>query len=529
MVATQEVKKGDVTAYLEVSGKVKSLKTKTYYSPVNATVKDYAAKAGQMVNVGATLVSFDTDSLERDDLKAGYTRSATVNNNQDVLDKAYKAQTEADIARGNVQILQGDMDRYRDYINSLKQAISDRTIQLSQQASVSAEVLRQDQELEVAALSQALEFATQIETLAAQNESYQAQIDSLSISKSQAEFGGDENTAKTIGSQIKSKMRAIEANLVVIGQSKEQMGDYAGMPAADLQEMLEGMSSAGGASLGMDTQNASSDKQLAQWQLDLENAQTTLAEIQSDLAQEEAKVDAADATEVTWSSRRAMESNNNLAEIEVASQEELLEKGRRGIKAEFNGIVTKAELFAGTQATQGMELVSVASNDDVAVEATVSKYDYGKLKKGQKAQITVGDHEYQGTVGDISRVAQQNEKGTPIITCEVDIDDPDDDIFLGVEAKASILIGSEKNVLTVPAEAVNTGKDSTFCYVLADGAIARRDVVTGISSDTETEIQEGLEEGDLVIPQLTAGLAEGSPAKSMPAVEGQEGTDGADD
>ena len=83
--------------------------------------------------------------------------------------------------------------------------------------------------------------------------------------------------------------------------------------------------------------------------------------------------------------------------------------------------------------------------------------------------------------------------------------------------------------MTVPAEAVNTGKDSTFCYVLADGAIARRDVVTGISSDTETEIQEGLEEGDLVIPQLTAGLAEGSPAKSMPAVEGQEGTDGADD
>lgn len=176
-----------------------------------------------------------------------------------------------------------------------------------------------------------------------------------------------------------------------------------------------------------------------------------------------------------------------------------------------------------------MELVSVASNDDVAVEATVSKYDYGKLKEGQKAQITIGDNVYQGTVGDISRVAQQNEKGAPIITCEVNIDNPDDGIFLGVEAKVSILTGSEKDVLTVPVEAVNTGKDSTFCYVLDNGVIARREVVAGISSDTQTQIQEGLKEGDLVIPQLTDGLMEGSAAKSMPAESGLEGADGADD
>ena len=173
---------------------------------------------------------------------------------------------------------------------------------------------------------------------------------------------------------------------------------------------------------------------------------------------------------------------------------------------------------------QGLELVSIASNDDVAVEATVSKYDYHKLKEGQKAEITIANNTYQGTVGDINRVAQQNEKGAPIVTCEVVIDNPDDNIFLGVEAKASILIGSEKNVLTVPADAVNTGKDNTFCYVLEDGVIARREITTGISSDTLTEIKSGLKEGDLVIPQLQEGLIEGSPAKSAPAADELGGT-----
>ncbi len=532
-VATQTVGKGDVAAYLEVSGTVKSLKTKTYYSPVNATVKDYTAKTGQMVTVGTTLVSFETNSLERDNQKGNLNRSVTVNTNQDTMDKAYQTWAEAEAARGNVQILEGDIKRYKDFINSLKQSINDRTLQLAQQESdveVDEQDYQEDSSQEMATLSRAVEFAAQKESLVSQNESYQAEIDGLAIIQSRAEFDGDTNTAETIASQIKKKTKAIKTNQVLIAQLENQLGDYANVSSADIQKMLEKLTAAAAASSvpvdKIDTAGAAADAQLSQWQLDLENAQTTLAELQSDLAAEEAKVDAADAVEITRAGKKVIEDNNNLAELESASLEELLEKGRRGIKAEFNGIITKAELFPGAEAAQGMELVSIASSDDVAVEVTVSKYDYNKLKEGQKAQITVANKTYEGTVGDISRVAQQNEKGAPIITCEVNIDNPDDDIFLGVEAKASILTGSEKNVLTVPVEAVNTGKDSTFCYVLEDGVIARRDITAGISSDTETEIQKGLKEGELVIPQLPEGMMEGSEAKSIPAEDGQEEING---
>ncbi len=532
-VATQTVGKGDVAAYLEVSGTVKSLKTKTYYSPVNATVKDYTAKTGQMVTVGTTLVSFETNSLERDNQKGNLNRSVTVNTNQDTMDKAYQTWAEAEAARGNVQILEGDIKRYKDFINSLKQSINDRTLQLAQQESdveVDEQDYQEDSSQEMATLSRAVEFAAQRESLVSQNESYQAEIDGLAIIQSRAEFDGDTNTAETIASQIKKKTKAIKTNQVLIAQLENQLGDYANVSSADIQKMLEKLTAAAAASSvpvdKIDTAGAAADAQLSQWQLDLENAQTTLAELQSDLAAEEAKVDAADAVEITRAGKKVIEDNNNLAELESASLEELLEKGRRGIKAEFNGIITKAELFPGAEAAQGMELVSIASSDDVAVEVTVSKYDYNKLKEGQKAQITVANKTYEGTVGDISRVAQQNEKGAPIITCEVNIDNPDDDIFLGVEAKASILTGSEKNVLTVPVEAVNTGKDSTFCYVLEDGVVARRDITAGISSDTETEIQKGLKEGELVIPQLPEGMMEGSEAKSIPAEDGQEEING---
>lgn len=523
MVDTREAEKSDVTAYLEVSGTVKSLRTKTYYSPVNATIKEFSAKNGQIVNVGSMLVSFETDTLEADNKKAELTHLAMVNTNLDTVGKADKAMAEAQTAKGNSQIIQGDIDNYKNYINGLKQSINDRTLQLARQASESAVSMSKEQAKELKTLNKMLEAATQIEKLETENESYQAEIDKLAIEQSQAEFEEDSNTAKTIEAQLKKRQKAVDANEIELEQLENQMGAYSGMEAADIQAMIQEMSTAGELE-AVEKDSASTDAQLAQWQMELENAQSVLADLQSDLAEEKAKVDAGDTMEISNANKKAMENNNNLAELDAMSQEELLEKGRQGIKAEFNGIVTSAALSDGMLATQGLELVSIASNDDVAVEATVSKYDYHKLKEGQKAEITIANNTYQGTVGDINRVAQQNEKGAPIVTCEVVIDNPDDNIFLGVEAKASILIGSEKNVLTVPADAVNTGKDNTFCYVLEDGVIARREITTGISSDTLTEIKSGLKEGDLVIPQLQEGLTEGSPAKSAPAADELGGT-----
>ena len=55
----------------------------------------------------------------------------------------------------------------------------------------------------------------------------------------------------------------------------------------------------------------------------------------------------------------------------------------------------------------------------------------------------------------MSHIAVQNEKGIPVISATVSIDDPDDDIFLGVDAKVKIHAASAKDVVTLPVEVVN--------------------------------------------------------------------------
>ncbi len=519
VVSVTAVEKGDITSVIDTSGTVVSLNQKTYFSPVNANIKEYDLKVGQLVKRGDTLVSFNTDTLEADNQKAELTARSTVNTNKDTIQKAQKTLNEADTARRNVSIIKGDIDNFKAYISDLNAAISNRTQELASQAASSASDAAISQSKQITELNTALLSATQKESLESTSKQLQEEIDALEIQKSQMEFEGDEVTAELLGDQIEAKQIVVDENEKKITKLNKKLDKYSDMTAEELQSQITALSSEG-AEIGSG-QDASTDAQIAQWQLDLQDAQSTLAELQSDLAEAEAKVSAGEAAEMTDAGKTAMESNNNMAELEAASVEELLNKGRKGIHAEFDGIITKAELTQGAAATQGLELVTVASNQQVAVEATVSKYDYGNLKEGQKATVTLGNNQYQGTVTAISRVAQKNEKDAPIISCEVTIDNPDENIFLGVEAKVAITTAEEIGVIKVPMAAVNTGKDSTFCYVMEDGKIARKEVVTGVTSAEDTEIVSGLKEGEKVIETLPEGYTEGMEVDAVPA--GEEG------
>ena len=141
-------------------------------------------------------------------------------------------------------------------------------------------------------------------------------------------------------------------------------------------------------------------------------------------------------------------------------------EGKEGIKAAFSGVVTNVSAVSGGPAAKGAELFTVASNEDVVVEMSITKYDLEKLQEGQTAAITLAGHEYTGTVTSLSRIAQTNAKGTPVITAEIKIDNPDENIYLGLEATVTVNGQEAKDVLVVPTECINLGRteaSATWC------------------------------------------------------------------
>lgn len=83
------------------------------------------------------------------------------------------------------------------------------------------------------------------------------------------------------------------------------------------------------------------------------------------------------------------------------------------------------------------------------------------------------------------------------------------DLYLGVDARVMVEGNKAENVVMIPIEAINIGKDGSFVYVVTDGMVQKRMVTAGISSDEYTEIKKGLEVGEQVIISVDAGIEEG--------------------
>lgn len=486
-VTVEQAKKQDVTSRVETSGTVESLKVKTYFSPVNAAISSLTYQTGDVVKKGDTLVAFETDSLEQDNEKSQLNKTATVSGSKDTAQKAVESAQKVKDAQAELPTLEQNVKNYQEYVASLKTAISDRTRTLAEDSS------KASSDISMALTKAQAELAKMQEnmsSLTALQQEQEAKITELTaeISETKKE-GGDASEAehqlnnfndalKQTKNQIKEQQNYIDEQNDVITQLNVQQ--------------IEAQSNA---------KDADSDEQIVAWQNELEDATTKLSELQAELSEKKTVAEGSSDAGLTQAAKTQLEATDNLAELEAASTQELLEKGRQGIKAEFSGIISKEEISEGTTATQGMELVTVSSNEEVAVNVSVSKYDYDKLKEGQKASI--------------SKVAQTNEKGAPVISAKVKIDNPDESIFLGVEAKVSIETDTAKDVVCVPASAVNTATDSTFCYVLKNGVITKQNITTGVTASDYIEVEKGLKAGDEVISELPEGVEAGMKAEAV--------------
>ena len=259
------------------------------------------------------------------------------------------------------------------------------------------------------------------------------------------------------------------------------------------------------------------EKKLADY--DVSNLQSALETCQGDLAEYKAlkeQYDAAKEQDPTAGLQKKQQAVvKESAQLTEDRAKTDLEKAKAGVTADFNGIVTNVAAVQGQTTVEGAELFTIQNADALKV----SQYDIEKLAIGQKADITINGKSYTGEVSNISKVASTNNAGAVVIDTDIHIDNPDDNIVLGVEAKVSVKTAEEKNVLLVPIAAVNYASDGVFCYVAENGVLVRKEVETGISSDEYVQILSGLSEGDAVITDVTGDMTEGMAVTAVSADE----------
>ena len=240
-----------------------------------------------------------------------------------------------------------------------------------------------------------------------------------------------------------------------------------------------------------------------------------LAEFESDLAEQKGIQNSTEDTMLTANGRKQIEATKELAAMKAEKVKEAAAQVSEGLKADFGGIITDVKAVEGSVIEESGELLTIESNEDVCVEISLSKSDLEKVHEGQKAVITVVGREYEGTVTRINRSASKNDKGASVVYGEIHIDNPDENIFLGVDAKIKIQGQVAEDVIAVPLEAVNVGRDGSFVYIVNNGVMETRTVETGIATMDLVEIKSGLNGDEQIVLNNSLGLEEGAQVTPM--------------
>lgn len=493
-VEVVSVKTGNVTQEVDATGNVESEIKKTFYSPVNATIQTMTVESGDSVEAGKNIIGFNLENLEAENQKAELSLKSGKLDMQDAQEQANQAAGKVADAQAAIPGLESAIAEKENEIESLRQQIADAQTNAQNEAQVQMEQAQKDAdaayEAEKAQAEQEYnklkeEYDKKLE------EVQQCEREKNDVEREYEQASTDYEAGKIDESQREKIADKYNDALDKLKQAQDSVPEKPvkkEINKADYSISMDGLS--GGAAANT-----------ADLQAQMESAASDLAQLQSELASKQAIAES-DVTGLTGAAKEKMAITSNLAELETKNLQELLEEGRKGIQAEFKGVISDARVTQGATVTQGMELFTLQSTQDVCVDANVSKYDFDKVKEGQKAEITLGDKKYKGTVKKVSKIAIPNEKGTPLIGVTIHIDNPDDNIFIGVEAKVSIQASEAKNVPVLPVEVVNIGKQGSFCYVVENGKIVKKEIETGVTSDSMVEVKSGLKKGDQVIKDM---------------------------
>lgn len=499
-VSVATVKKGEVAQTIEGSGTIKSEEIKTYFSPVTATVDQFHLKVGDLVKEGDMLLTYNEKELGQLYKQAELTGSVATYGYQDKMTQ--NSENEAEYARSQdaVNVLKNSIEKEK---NEAEEAQDQITKYNGRQGDIQAEMsgyqaAASDAQAQIDRMNgEKAALPTEIANLEAQMRDLETQINNL---KEQLGKPQDQTGTQPEGNvQLEEELKKLEEDLIVANAKKEELLAKPAQLDQAIAEQTAVRDEALAAVGDLQGELNSVAEKISDQEERLQESAEETQRLETWKAKEEGIKDSSEAAILSNEAKNQLAADQQLSSLNVLMTKEDIQAGKKGISAEFSGVVTEVTAVAGGPAAKGGSLFSVASNERVVVDMPVTRYDLEKLEIGQSAEITVAGKSYSGAVSKLSRLAAANEKGTPVVSAEIQIEGADENIYLGLEAKVKIHGHEANDVLVVPVETVNTGKDGSFCYVVENGVVVKKEVETGITSAATVEIKSGLTEGAKVI------------------------------
>lgn len=199
-------------------------------------------------------------------------------------------------------------------------------------------------------------------------------------------------------------------------------------------------------------------------------------------------------------------SNSKMLEAERQAIESQLRETE--IRAPFDGVVGLRYVSEGDYASPDLLVATIQDIDPVKAEFSIPEKYAHQLKEGVKVLVRIGDSEAEH-IGLVYAVEAKIDPGTRTIKARARIPNPDGSIIPGSFAKIELTLEQMPNAIVVPAGAIIPEMSGVKVYVSVDGKAKAVQVKTGIRTDRDVQILEGLNINDTLIVTGMLQLGEG--------------------
>lgn len=205
---------------------------------------------------------------------------------------------------------------------------------------------------------------------------------------------------------------------------------------------------------------------------------------------------------------RAVEAQLMQAEAGLAMAK--LQLSHAELASTLDGIVADRLVQPGDMIGAGTPAFRIVQIDPVVVRIELGGRDIVRVRPGVQAMLTLDafpHHVFTGTVSAVEAVASPQSR---LFGVRIEVPNPDGLLKPGMSARVRLAVETRTGVVAVPDQAIQSGNEGAYVYVVEQGLANRRAVQVGLSGGGWTEIVEGLSPGEHVIVSGLTALSEGA-------------------
>src|SRR5215472_15471792 len=203
-----------------------------------------------------------------------------------------------------------------------------------------------------------------------------------------------------------------------------------------------------------------------------------------------------------------IERDRNLKSLEETTKKLETEMKNAEVRSPIDGILTNVQTIDGELVANGNELFTVSSRKTY-VRGEVNEEDVGEVKPGMKAKVQLYAYRTRTFTGRVTSIQPAADPTTQRYTVVLEMENPPDNMMVGMTGEMNIITGVHENALLVPTRALLVDQ----ALVVNGGIVQRRTVNVGFRTLDFSEALSGLADGDRVIVSDQDKFRSGQPVR----------------